>query len=1349
MGKWSITARVLMIPVASAALLAAALAFMAVAQHRSDDYDRDFVAKGIGQTREFASLLERAQRLHTRYLELATARLADDASAGVQSGVNALLGETLDLQAEVDELRGGVNDDADRIAVARVSQDLTDFQDVIARLTDRERSAASLRSDVVETNQQFDRVNGALASLIGTAQLRSDTSYAQLRSELRRSRQVVAAVLVAVIAATMFAIVWSRRTITGPLRELAGALRRFRDDPHASVKVAVTTRDEIGEIASGFNELVGTVQTREHALEQSARALRDGNAKLRGEVIERVTTEAKLRRSQELLEAAQSAGGIGVFDLDLQSQTLRGSTHLFAMLGLPAGTTTITQDQWLGLVHPDDLVALATAFGDAIAAGGSYAVEYRVQRPDRTVCWVSGSGRVIVDEAREASRIVGSIVDITARKSAEADLKNVADSLTLAQAAAGVATFDMDVRTGTMRHSDNLPELLGLHRTIRIRRDLWIDAVHPDDRARAKTPQREQTADGYRYRNEYRIQRPDGEIVWISEQGMSVHDSAGRLLRLSGALQDVTAKKHAERQLADAQARLARAVAGTSDGLWEQDFATGHVWFAPRVAEQLGYAPEAMPTNAAGFAAMVHPDDLQAMSAKMQDHIAVGAPYDVEIRVRDAAGEWQWMRSRGRADGDAAGPRIIAGSLQLVTDRRREAEELRRAREAAESASRAKSEFLANMSHEIRTPINGVIGMTHVLLDTELDAEQRECVEIVRSSGESLLGLINDILDFSKIEAGRMELESIEIDIRDVIDEVVGPLSLQAASKGLELVAHVPPDVPARLRGDPGRLRQCLTNLASNAIKFTGDGHVAVDVEALPGPPGHTRLRFLVSDTGIGIPQDRLDRLFREFTQVDSSTTRHYGGTGLGLSIVKRLAGLMGGEVGVNSEPGKGSLFWFTAVLPVADAPATEVAETSRDVRALMLSSRAVAACYATAALVARGYAAEWRANAGEFRRDLDAAATFGRPYRIALLDADTDDLDVEGLAQSLRDAHPTLRIVVLSRIGAVRAAGPGTPFDATLTKPLRQRTFVQLVARLAGDEPARVAPAPAAVESFARRILLVEDNAVNRRVAEHQLAKLGCIVGIATNGMEAVAAWEHGRWDVVLMDCQMPVMDGFAATRAIRELESDGRHTPIVALTANAMQGDRETCLAAGMNDYLTKPFSPAALREMVERWAPKPGVTADGDVYEIGEPSNAAADAGVVASDVTTDVVVAAAPAEAHPASIADADPPPVDFDALREITGGEEEFERELVQVFIESGDRELAALLQALASSDLPAVRRHAHTLKGASANLRAKPLSGVAQRLEAAAAAGDAAACADAAQAVEKQYEATRAYLAAR
>jgi PAS domain S-box-containing protein len=1315
-GKWGITTRLLWVPLLSAALLAAALAFMAVAQRHSEVYDRDVVQKGFGEARGYASLLDRALQLHTRYLDLATARLATGSTSAHQSGVNALLGEALDLEAEIDAMRDRPLGDADRLAVERVSQDLADFQSLIAQLL-APRTPDQLRGDVVDSNGHFDRIAASLAALIGSAELSSDRSYAALRGHLNRTRTIVVSVLIAALLASVFAAVWARRTVTEPLRELAAALRRFREDPAKPVRVVIGTQDEIGEIAAGFNALVVTVRSRARALEDSARQLRDGNAKLRGEVVDRVTAEAKLRRSQELLEAAQSAGGIGVFDLDLESQTIRGSTHFFALLGLPEGTTAILQDQWLALVHPDDLEQLAGAFADALGEGGSYAVEYRLQRPDRSVCWVSGSGRVIFDDERVARRIVGSIVDVTRRKHAEAELKSVADSLSLAQAAGGVATFDVDLAAGSERHSDNLPQLLGFEPGTRVSRADWRAAVHPDDLALALTPATEPAPGGARYRTEYRLRRPGGEVAWIAEQGVHGHDAEGRVVRVSGALQDVTARKRAEQALAEAQARLARAVRGTSDGLWELDYATGRIWAAPRVAEQLGHPPELLPTGVRGLARFVHPHDFAETVAMLHRHVATGEPLDVEFRMIDGHGGWQWMRARGRAERTDAGPTIVSGSLQLVTDRRREAEELRRAREAAELASRAKSEFLANMSHEIRTPINGVIGMTHVLLDTPLDATQREYVEIVRSSGEALLALVNDILDFSKIEAGRLDLEAIELDVRDVVDDVLGPLALQASTRGLDLVAHVAPGVAPVLRGDPGRLRQCLTNLVSNAIKFTARGHVAIDVEACPSPPGLQRLRFRIEDTGIGIPADRRDRLFREFTQVDSSTTRHYGGTGLGLSIVRRLALLMDGDVGVESEPGRGSTFWFTVQLPVVVAPADRPAETREPV--LLLEPHATVARYTLVGLAGQGWPATRYADAGSLLAALGAAAAAGRPARVVLLDSAPGDADPALLAAEVRARFPGVACVLLAPFGTAPASGPGTPYEAVLTKPLRQRSLLECLDRVTG-RGAAAAEAPAApVARGPRRVLLVEDNAVNRKVAQHQLEKLGCEVGVAANGVEAVAAWESGAWQMILMDCQMPVMDGFEATRAIRAREGARRRTPIVALTANAMQGDREACLAAGMDDYLAKPFAPAALRAAVERWTAVANVAAPADA-PVARPEAASA-----AADGT----------------------PPVDRTALAEVTGGDAEFERELIEVFVASGDRELAALLAALATPDLAQVRRHAHALKGASANLRAVPLADSARRLEAAAAAGDASAAQAAAREVAERYQATRAFLA--
>jgi len=1193
--KWGITAKLLLIPVCSVALLAAALAFAAYTQARYDSVARQGVSRRIEEARRYTGILNAAHKLHSQYLDLATARLARSIGPKEQRGLHALLGATMDLNAEIDDLArdgsGAGRAPAPIVAqVENASQALTDFQDALAHLS-LEGSPEQVRSDVIASNEEFRRLTVALTALIANAENRSDESFSQLEGYVSRSLAILAIVMLVAGGLALAMSVWARRAVAQPLGAVAAAMRRFHEDPSAALSLPPRSGDEVGEIVAGFNELVASIRERERALEESSRQLRDSNVALQNEVRERRSAETELLHSREFLEVAQSAGGIGVFDLDLATNVLQGSGSFFALQGIDPRAAAITQDQWLALVHPDDLEGLASAFAAAVDAGGGYRAEYRIQRLDRSVRWVSSAGRVISDP-NAAQRIVGSMMDITERKQAELALQ-------------------------------------------------------------------------------------------------------------------------------ETEARLERAVRGTSDGLVELDLGTGQLWFAPRVAELLGCRRDDLPASVRRFGRMLHPGDFARLIAATREHLRNGAPHDVEFRIRDAQGGWQWLRSRAQANRDAGtGAMILSGSLQLVTDRRLQAAELERARAAAEQANRSKSDFLANMSHEIRTPINGVIGMTNVLLDTPLSESQRECVEIVRSSGEALLALVNDILDFSKIEAGKMELERIDFDVRSVIDDALGSVALAALGKDLELVADVATEVPTIVRGDPGRLRQCLINLLSNAVKFTAQGHVAVEVGAVARTAAGMQLRFTVSDTGIGIPADRLDRLFREFSQVDSSTTRHYGGSGLGLSIVKRLAGLMNGAVGVASEPDAGSRFWFTAELAV---PSAVVAGEARPLaaRALLLDGHAVAARSLARQLEALGCAVEPCPDEAAF---IAALAEATAPA-IALVDVRllTGPLTAALARARARPGAP--RFVLLAPLGL--AAAPPAGFDAILSKPVRRQQLYACLSGLVDAAPAAPpAQAPHAPQRAGCRVLLVEDNAVNRRVAEHQLHKLGCSVAVACNGVEGVAAALGGHFDLVLMDCQMPLLDGFDATRQIRQHEAGGeRRLPIVALTANALSGDREACLAAGMDDYLSKPLEPAALAACVERFAPRAEAPA----------------------------APAAPAAESRPAAgvpVADAEPT-IDLAALAEVTAGDAEFERELMEVFVSSGDSALAALVAALGAADLGAVRRHAHALKGASANLRARPLAARAQALESAAAAGDLAACRQTAGALAEDYRRTAAFIAAR
>ncbi|MGE0042534.1 MAG: response regulator [Vicinamibacterales bacterium] len=553
----------------------------------------------------------------------------------------------------------------------------------------------------------------------------------------------------------------------------------------------------------------------------------------------------------------------------------------------------------------------------------------------------------------------------------------------------------------------------------------------------------------------------------------------------------------------------------------------------------------------------------------------------------------------------------VVFNVRDVTERRRSDEQLRALAARAEAASRAKSEFLAKMSHEIRTPMNGIIGMSDLLVETRLTDEQRRFAEVIRASGETLLAVINDILDFSKIEAGKLELETADFDLTAVMESLTEILAVKAVERGLELTCLVAPDVPERVSGDATRLRQVLLNLGNNAVKFTHDGLVAITVAVDPAA-GPGALRFTVRDTGIGIAPHRLGELFAPFTQADGSTTRKYGGTGLGLTISKQLVSLMGGELAVESAVGGGSTFTFAVPLPpaaaAADASPSPVPALA-GVRALVVDDHDINRLLLTTILGAWGCECAEAGDGASALAVLDAAAAAGRPFGLALVDLQMPGMDGRELGRRIK-ATPALapmRLVLLSShvhllvADEVRAEG----FEARLFKPVRRSQLAEVLRRAmaprgaSGPAPASAsgpAPAPAAVAP--RRLLLADDNPVNVIVTTAMLRKMGCIVDVVHDGRQAVQALIHERYDAVLMDCEMPEMDGFEATARIRDPETGclDAHVPVVALTANALAGDRERCLAAGMSDYLSKPVKADALRQVLARCLPAPGAGGGG---------------------------------------------------------------------------------------------------------------------------------------------------------
>lgn len=842
----------------------------------------------------------------------------------------------------------------------------------------------------------------------------------------------------------------------------------------------------------------------------------------------------------------------------------------------------------------------------------------------------------------------------------------------------------------------------------------------------------------------------DGRVSWVLTSKLPLRDARGQIVGTFGVSRDITDLKLAQEKVERAEEKYRSIVVNALDGIF-QTTPDGHYLSAnPALARIYGFdTVDELIEERTNIAKQlyVHPERRLEFQRLMQEHDRIEG-FESEVYRRD--GSVIWIAENARAVRDAAGRlKYYEGTVEDITARKRAEHELQMARDVAIESARAKSEFLANTSHEIRTPMNGIIGMTRLLLDTPLTPDQRDHLETLRSSADSLLTILNDILDFSKIESGKLEFEALAFDLRDMVEDTAELLAERAFGKHLELTVWIDHRIPAQVRGDGGRIRQVLTNLLNNAIKFTAHGEVAVRVTLTSEEETGLLVRCDVSDTGVGISAGALGKIFEPFVQADGSTRRRFGGTGLGLSISRGLVRAMGGELGVESTLGKGATFWFT--IPLGRVPLVVPDEPSLPLcRVLVVEDHELTRQVYLHELGGTEFRVSLAATAAEGLDALKRAAAIGEPFDLAILDLQLPDMDGLSLAheihlsQGLERARLVLAAPLGQRmeVGLLRTVGVA----AYVVKPVKRARLLETLRAVVRGEDAfdrrtlsgGRGDAATGVTLGALRILIAEDNLVNQRVVLSMLKKLDQTAAIAADGRQVLEMVNTGAYDVILMDCQMPELDGYETTHQIRLEEADGsygRRVPhfIIALTANAMVGDRERCLAAGMDDFVTKPLELSALEAALRR-ALAFRQTALGPVQVpalvgTASPPPAAVEGG------------AAAPATASAVEADVADLVVLDPDTVNLLIVPEDDSSlRELVELFREDGGIRLAAIRKARMAKDAAALAAAAHTLKGSSGNLGGRRLAALVSRLEIAAKAGDWSLAEELIPAIERAFD---------
>ena len=804
----------------------------------------------------------------------------------------------------------------------------------------------------------------------------------------------------------------------------------------------------------------------------------------------------------------------------------------------------------------------------------------------------------------------------------------------------------------------------------------------------------------------------DDEVLWRKDGTCFPAEYTARPIYKDGVIsgsvvtvRNLSHRKLMEQSLKDSMERFDLAVAGSGDGLWEHNPVDGTNWWSPKLWEMYGYDEPADIDTYALFMSSIHPEDKDEVVAAQARLLKGIGEHDVTYRILRKDGRLVWHRSRGKAIFDEAGRAIKAsGSVSDVTNLKELELELRAAMEKAEEATKAKSDFLANMSHEIRTPMNAVIGMSYLALQTELSPRQKDYLQKINNAANSLLGIINDILDFSKIEAGKMDIENLPFNLEETLNNLSTTMQVKAQEKNLELMVHAEPDVPLGLSGDPLRLGQILINLVNNAIKFTEQGEIVVRAALEHRAGSDVMLHFSVTDSGIGMTPDQVSRLFQSFQQADASTTRKYGGTGLGLSISKQLTEMMHGEIWVESEYGKGSVFHFTVRLGLAKEAENDRLVADADLRGLpvlILDDSPAARQIMTQTLESLTFEPMVASSGAEALELVKRNDDRGYPFSLAFVDwkmPEMDGIEFNKRMRALSLKSPPKVILVTAYDTSEMMRLAGSSVAGVLTKPTTSSSILDAamvaLGRVSEGETTSRGDGEQnellAISVSGANVLLVEDNEINQQVARELLERAGMQVDIAENGRIAVQKAKSSSYDIILMDLQMPVMDGFEASREIRK-DASLASVPIVAMTANAMAGDKERCIDAGMQEHVAKPIHPPTLyRALVDWIAPREGLGGV-DLTSINKHSE------------TAD--------EALPS-----------IDGLHQEIGlarlaGNIKLYRDLLFRFAKDQSSAIAEIEEALSDSDLATAERVAHTIKGVAGNLGAEPIQMLAAELE--------------------------------